>query len=63
MPRLRRSERRWLAGGLRAQLRGLLLTDTDDPGMDRPVETLLRDLYAPDVERLTELLGIIPPWR
>jgi hypothetical protein len=63
MPRLRRSERRWLAGGLHAQLRGLLLTDTDDPGMDRPVETLLRDLYAPDVERLTELLGIIPPWR
>jgi hypothetical protein len=35
---------------------------TDEPVMDGTVRGLLRNLYAPDVERLAELLGIVPPW-
>jgi hypothetical protein len=30
--------------------------------MDPTIRQLLERLYTPDVTRLSELLGIIPPW-
>lgn len=43
-------------------LRDLLVTPGQRPVMDDTVRALLRDLYASDVDRLSDLLGIIPPW-
>ena len=59
---LRRAAQR-VPDDVAAPLRRVLLSDADDPGMDETVEALLRDLYAADVERLSAMLGIIPPWR
>jgi hypothetical protein len=30
--------------------------------MDDPIRRLLTEVYVPDVTRVSELLGIVPPW-
>jgi hypothetical protein len=49
--------RRWARA-----LAGARMRPTDPPSMDPTIRRLLEHLYAPDVTRLSELLGIIPPW-
>lgn len=33
-----------------------------EPEMDDPIRRLLAEVYLPDVTRVSELLGIVPPW-
>lgn len=33
-----------------------------EPAMDDPIRRLLAEVYRPDVTRVSELLGIVPPW-
>lgn len=33
-----------------------------EPEMDDPIRRLLAEVYVPDVTRVSELLGIVPPW-
>jgi hypothetical protein len=33
-----------------------------EPEMDDPIRRLLTEVYVPDVTRVSELLGIVPPW-
>jgi hypothetical protein len=39
-----------------------LIPDEEDPGIDPEVREALREHYRPDLEVLTELLGVEPPW-
>jgi sulfotransferase family protein len=60
--RVRRLARATVPRRLRSRLRGTLLEDASPPKMDPAAETLLREIYRPDVARLAELLGKSPPW-
>ena len=50
-------------GSWRAALRGRSRLDPAvEPAMDEPIRRLLAEIYADDVARLSDQLGMIPPW-
>ena len=52
-----------LLGSLR-RWRAAVAPGQDDAGpvMDDTIRRLLEEVYAPDVQRVSDLLGVIPPW-
>ncbi len=60
--RMRRLARATVPRPLRARLRGTLLKEVSPTPMEPEARTLLTEVFRPEVERLTEVLGRTPPW-